>query len=114
MIVVINFIKKVFTVNNEIVVDGVTYVRKEEPKEKVAREFWLFKVETVNGGYWNVETKPVSERGTSFDCEIHVREVMAGEVVVTREKLLNIWKENSIGGDRSFNRVCAALGFKDE
>ena len=86
--------------------------KKEEPKK--AQEFWIspYDIKRMIGPY--IFEWPVDE------C-IHVREILPGEIVVTREQLAKVWdKYIHLKGDfftadfsADFIEFCKELGFKD-
>lgn len=98
------------------IINGVKYVRQqadskmEEPQKK-AREFWVRENGTTMGSFFSILSFPHP------GC-IHLREVLPGEVTITREQVLNSMNHFKPSifdwvGNALFNKFCIELGFKE-
>jgi len=102
--------------SDEIVLDGVTYVRKEEPKKPVERrEFTVLQHGHANRGLLTVLEHAPFKRYPLGILRIDVREVLEGEISFTLEQLTELWKKHSEKSGYytyNFNDLCKMLGFK--
>lgn len=106
--------------SDSIVLDGITYVRKEEPTPvKKRREFWIY--EWVESELWAVASDdPLKNHFHRSEAKthIHVREVLDGEITITKEQVLNAMNHFKPSvfdgvGNALFNKFCKELGFKE-
>lgn len=102
---------------DKITIDGVKYVREEKPVKKVAREFWIeFGCSEFEYGYVPDcslhDEEPYINAGYT---KIHVREVLPGEVTITKERFTEVLQSTGfdIRNSKSLSFIMDKMGFKE-
>lgn len=93
-------------------------LKPKPPQAEKAREWWIEKSESYDGKVYDTDPRTWKAHGrTRLDLIKHVREVIPGEVSVSREKLAKAWDNSrcEILGAKmmDFDLFCKALGLPE-
>jgi hypothetical protein len=95
--------------NNELIINGITYVRKEEPKAEEPRriEGWIVKLRFLaNGGAAITSNKCIGD-------DTKLIEIKDGERILSRDELVKAWRDcaDAVFPQTHRERFLEMLGF---